>query len=114
MITHRTTLRSVFKAHLPFAIGIPALVWQVIFFYIPLLFIVLSSFMMVSIKGEFEGFTLRHIGLFLTPVYLKVVFSSLLLAFVNAVICFLIAYPLAFFLAFIGKRFKNQIGRAHV
>lgn len=102
-----TPLRSAFKAHFPFAIGIPALVWQVIFFYIPLLFIVFSSIVQVSVRGEFEGFTLRHIRLFLTPVYLKVIFSSLLLAFANALICFLIAYPLAYFLAFIGKRYKN-------
>ena len=29
------------------------------------------------------------------------------MAFFNAVICFLIAYPVAYFLAFHGKRFKN-------
>src|SRR5262249_37398185 len=51
--------------------------------------------------------TFEKIAFFLRPLYLKVIFSSFLLALGNAVLCLLIAYPLAYFLAFAGKRFKN-------
>lgn len=95
------------RTELPFAFGIPALLWQALFFYIPLFLIVISSFLKVSELGKIEGFTLEHMQLFLTPVYLKVILASLLLALTNACICFTIAFPLAYFLAFRGSKYKN-------
>lgn len=95
------------RSELPFAFGIPALIWQALFFYIPLFLIVVSSFLKISEVGKIEGFTLEHLRLFLTPVYLKVILASLLLALTNASICFAIAFPLAYFLAFRGSKYKN-------
>lgn len=91
----------------PFAIGIPAILWQLLFFYIPLCFMVVSSFLKVSELGKVEGFTLETILLFFNFTYLKIIASSLLLAFCNTLICLSIAYPLAYFIAFTGKKFKN-------
>lgn len=95
------------KSQLPFAIGIPALIWQTVFFYIPLFFIVISSFIRLSDSGDVEGLTFANIKLFLTPTYLKVILASLSLALVNAVLCLFIAFPLAYFLAFTTKKYKN-------
>jgi len=95
------------RTELPFAAGAPALIWQVLFFYLPLVLIIISSFVKVSELGKFDGFTLDHLKLFLNFTYFKVILSSLTLALVNAIICFLVAFPLAYFLAFISKRFKN-------
>jgi spermidine/putrescine transport system permease protein len=92
---------------LPFAIGIPALIWQALFFYLPLFLIAVSSVLRVSELGAIEGVTLDKIALFLSPTYMKVISASLLLALSNALICLLIAFPVAYFLAFTGKRFKN-------
>ncbi|HSX12375.1 MAG TPA: ABC transporter permease [Rhabdochlamydiaceae bacterium] len=97
------------KSELPFAIGIPALVWQMLFFYVPLLLLLISSFIKVSETETFQGFTFEHIGQFLTPTYLKVIASSLILAVTNVILCFLIAYPLAYFIAFRGKKYKNLL-----
>ena len=97
------------KSELPFAIGIPALVWQMLFFYIPLALLFVSSFIKVSETENFEGLTVSHITAFLTPTYLKVILSSLILAISNVVLCFLIAYPLAYFIAFRGKKYKNLL-----
>ena len=94
-------------SQLPFAFGIPAFVWQALFFYLPLLFIIISSFIKVSEAGSFDGLTLENIRVFLTPTYLKVILSSLLLALGNSLICFLIAFPLAYFLAFTGRKYRN-------
>ncbi len=95
------------RSELPFAVGIPALIWQVLFFYIPLFLIVISSFLKITEVGKIEGLTFEHIRLFLTPTYLKVILASLLLALSNACICFLIAFPLAYFLAFRGRKYRN-------
>ncbi len=91
----------------PFALGAPALIWQVLFFYVPLFIIVCSSFLAFSDLGAIQGLTLKKISIFLTPTYMRVIFSSVALGISNAAICFLIAYPLAYFMAFRGKKIKN-------
>jgi spermidine/putrescine transport system permease protein len=94
-------------SELPFSIGAPAMIWQVLFFYIPLAILVISSLVHFSDAGIFEGFTFQKISFFLRPLYLKVILASFILALGNAILCLLIAYPLAYFLAFIGKRYQN-------
>jgi spermidine/putrescine transport system permease protein len=91
----------------PFSIGVPALIWQTLFFYLPLLLMIVSSFLQVSDTGKIQGVTLRSLSLFFSATYMKVIFSSLLLAISNGCICLLLAYPLAYFLAFRGKRFRD-------
>lgn len=95
------------KSHLPFTVGIPALVWQVLFFYIPLLITFVSSLVKFSSDGSFVGLTFEKIALFINPIYGKVLLHSFYLAISNSLLCLLIAYPVAYFLAFTGKRFKN-------
>lgn len=95
------------RNELPFAIGMPALVWQAIFFYIPLVLIVIGSFVKVSLEGTIEGFTFSNIVQFINPTYLKVILASLLLGLSNAILCFSLAYPLAYFIAFRGRKYKN-------
>ncbi|OGN58909.1 MAG: hypothetical protein A3D18_01545 [Chlamydiae bacterium RIFCSPHIGHO2_02_FULL_49_29] len=91
---------------LPFFFGSPVLLWQLFFFYLPLLLLTLSSILTFSPLGNFEGLTLDRLLLFLQPVYAKVILSSLLLALSNALICFFIGYPIAYFLAFKAKKMK--------
>jgi spermidine/putrescine transport system permease protein len=93
----------------PFSLGIPAIIWQILFFYLPLLIIVCSSFLEISEWGTIEGLTFNKILVFLNSTYLRVIFSSILLGLSNALLCFLIAYPLAYFMAFRGKKFKNLL-----
>lgn len=101
--------RSPSSSQLAFSIGVPALIWQVLFFYIPLFLLIFSSFFKWSKTGAIQGLTLEKITLFLTPVYLKVIASSLLLAFSNAILCFCVAYPLSYFLVYQGRKFKNLL-----
>ncbi len=94
-------------SELPFSIGAPAMIWQVLFFYLPLAILVVTSVLKFNEFEAFEGLTLDKIAFFLRPLYLKVILSSFVLALGNAILCLLIAYPLAYFLAFTGKRLKN-------
>jgi len=93
--------------HIPFSFGVPALLWQMLFFLLPLLLLVLSSIIVVSETGEITGITLDYLTFFLRPLYLKVIGSSFLLAISNTLLCFCVAYPLAYFIAFTVKRFNN-------
>jgi spermidine/putrescine transport system permease protein len=102
-------MRRLSSSQLPFATGAPAMVWQVLFFYLPLFLLFASSIVKISEQGVIEKITLEKFILFLNPVYLRVIASSLLLAFSNAILCLVIAYPFAYFLAFTGKKFKNLL-----
>ena len=93
----------------PFSIGVPAILWQILFFYFPLLLIVITSFIQFSPEGLLDGFTFSKITYFLTPLYLRVIGLSFGLAIINAILCFLVAYPLAYFIAFRGKKIKNVL-----
>ncbi len=95
------------KSEVPFSLGVPALIWQVLFFYFPLFLIIVSSVLQFSVEGKWEGLTLKHLLPFFSPVYLRVIGYSILLALANAILCLLIAYPMAYFLAFRGKQYKN-------
>jgi spermidine/putrescine transport system permease protein len=46
---------------------------------------------------------------FFHPTYLRVIGMSILLALGTAILCLLIAYPMAYFLAFRGKKFKDLL-----
>lgn len=94
-LTERKSLTSLF----PLFAGTAGFVWQVLFFYIPLFFIIVLSFTGPGVVGYFEPFV--------TLSYVKVIWRSLVLAFFNATVCALIAYPLAYFLAFQVRRFKS-------
>lgn len=94
-LTERKSLTSLF----PLFAGTAGFVWQVLFFYIPLFFIIVLSFTGPGVVGYFEPF--------MTSSYVKVIWRSLVLAFFNATVCALIAYPLAYFLAFQVRRFKS-------
>lgn len=94
-------------SEVPFSIGAPAILWQMLFFYLPLALIAVTSFVKFTQAGTFEGLTFEKISFFLRPLYLKVILSSFVLALSNAIICLLVAYPLAYFLTFVGKRYKN-------
>lgn len=95
------------KKESAFAIGSPALIWQVIFFYLPLLLMMVSSVFIFSEEGGIQGLTLKNFIPLFSPTYLTVIFSSIFLAFSTSVLCLVIAYPLAYFIAFKAGRYKT-------
>lgn len=97
------------KSQLPFAVGIPAIVWQILLFYIPLGLIILSSFLNFSEIGQFEGLTLSHIKLFFSTTYFNTILASLVLAITNGLLCLAIAFPLAYFLVSHGRKYRNLL-----
>lgn len=86
---------------------LPALLWMVVFFVIPLLFIAVVSF---STRGAFGNivykFTLSNYSKLLNPLYLNIFFKSILIAIYTTVLCLLLGYPFAFIIANVNKKFK--------
>ena len=98
-------IKDIFRKELPFFFASPAVLWQVFFLYIPFLILFFYSFFKYVPQAGFV-FSLSNYRDVLQPFSLKILLNSFILAFETSVICFLIAYPLAYFLAFKIKRLK--------
>jgi spermidine/putrescine transport system permease protein len=90
-----------------FFIGVFPFIWQSLFFYAPLLCIVVFSVLLFSDTGALSGITGYNYAFFLNPLYIGIIGKSLLLALVTSALCFLIGYPVAYFISFRVKKFKN-------
>jgi len=87
----------------------PASFWLVLFFVIPLFIILFYSFLQRGTYGGIEyTFTFENYERVFDPLFIKPVVSSFLLALINTVICLLLGYPLAWFIAMHpSKKWKN-------
>ena len=88
----------------------PVTFWLGLFFLVPLLFILAYSF---GTSGVYGGITLgfnpgNYLKVF-DPLYLKIVVRTLIIALTNTLLCLLLGYPLAYFIAFKGGRRKNAL-----
>ena len=97
------------KNESPFVIGSPALVWQILFFYLHLLSMMVSSLFLFSEEGIFQGVSFQNFLPILSRTHLSIIFNSIFLALFTALICLIIAYPLAHFIAFKGGRYKTAL-----
>lgn len=88
-----------------FFMMIPAVIWQVLFFSIPMLCILGLSFVRIEDGNLF--FTFAHYVNFFEVKYFTILLRSVFLACFTTFMCLLIGYPLAFFLAFRAKKWKN-------
>lgn len=95
---NRLHIKKIIEHNLPFFCGIPAVVWQIIFFYIPVLCILLMS--VHTFSGEF-------FLPFFSSVYVAVFLRSLALATSTVVLCLLFGYPVAYWLALRAGSWKN-------
>lgn len=102
-------IKQTSKTQGSFAIGSPALIWQGIFFYLPLILTMLASLLEVSDKGIFQGLTTKNFYPLFSKVHLRIIFNSLSLASCTAVLCLFIAFPLAHFIAFRAKQYKTLL-----
>ncbi|MEE0771892.1 MAG: ABC transporter permease [Anaerovoracaceae bacterium] len=78
----------------------PVSIWMIIFVMLPLIYILVISFMTRNVYGGIDyDFTLENYKELLQPLYLNVIWKSLKLAFLTTVVCLLIGYPLAYWIA---------------
>jgi spermidine/putrescine transport system permease protein len=88
----------------------PVTIWLGLFFLVPLLFILAYSFGTSGVYGEMTlGFNPSNYLRVFDPLYLEIVGRTFIIALLNTLLCLLLGYPLAYFIAFKGGRWKNTL-----
>ena len=82
------------KSFMQRAAAAPHVVWAVLFIIAPLIFVVYYAF-----TDKDGAFTFDNISEMFQASYLEVFLRSLCFAFLATVICLVIAYPIAYFIA---------------
>lgn len=101
-------IKHTFLKELPFFLSIPAIIWQLLFFYMPLIFIIFMSFKKLG-SGVLTGFTLQNYAACMSTSFILILFRSLMCSFVTATLCLCIGYPVAYYLARKATRWKNTL-----
>jgi spermidine/putrescine transport system permease protein len=85
----------------------PGGLWLLVFFLVPLLIMLVYSFMPRGIYGGVEpGFTLEHYARFFDPLYLEVLQRTFVWSIACTVICLFLGYPVAYLIVR-GGRWRN-------
>lgn len=91
-----------------FALVGPLFLWMLFFLALPLLYVIIISFLE---KGTYGGirmiFTLENYTALWNPTYGKVIWRSIVLAFWTSAICLLISYPFSFILCRIHEKYRG-------
>ena len=91
-------------------LAVPYIVWTVIMLLLPMLLIVLYAFMDTGNEIMTFRFTLANFAKFFTdPDFLLVLWRSIKIALKTTVICVLIGYPIAYFIAFSSDKVRDML-----
>jgi len=100
--------RYIFSQELHLIFICPALLWQIVFLFVPLIMLLFYSVIDYLPSKNSVTITLAYYTQIFDSLYFPVILRSFWLALVTASICLLIAYPVAYYLAMKGpKRFKT-------
>src|SRR5437899_485365 len=96
-MNYKFKIKDIITRELPFALSVPAVIWQILFLYIPLFIIIYTSF---HVSGTlWHQYTFSYYATFFNSIYFRIIFRSLVIAVLVSVACLLSAYPIAYFLA---------------
>ena len=95
----------------PLGILSPVVIWMLAFFVVPIFLILIASFFK---KGEVSGInysvaTLENFSKFFDPRYLKILFDSLIISIITTVVCLLLGYPFAYYVARAPKKYRTLL-----
>lgn len=90
-------------------LSLPALSWLTFFFLVPYLIILLYSFFKADIYDIIPVFTLDAYKEIFSYVYLKSFFISFRLAIFTTLLCLIIGYPVAYYIARSSEKLKNTL-----
>lgn len=103
---NKQSLRSLWQSQIPFFVSVPAFVWVIIFFYIPVFAIVGRSLFIRILEDHNFVFSLVNYVRCLNWTHYYIIKRSLLLALCTACTCLVLAYPIAYFIARHTKKSK--------
>ncbi|MGC9334676.1 MAG: ABC transporter permease [Anaerolineae bacterium] len=88
----------------------PSLFWLLVFFVLPLIIVFVYSFLTRGPYGQIEWkFNLQNYARFFDPLYLKVFARSFKIAGITTVVCFLLGYPMAYWMATRPPKWRNTL-----
>ena len=88
----------------------PSLFWLVVFFALPLVIVLVYSFLKRGPYGQIVWeFNLNNYARFLDPLYLKVFLRSFKIAGITTLLSFMLGYPMAYWIATRNRRWRNTL-----
>ena len=88
----------------------PSLFWLIIFFVVPLVIVFVYSFLKRGPYGDIRWeFNFQNYVRFFDPLYLKIFLRSFKIAGITTALCFLLGYPMAYWLATRPKKWRNTL-----
>ncbi len=102
-------VRDIFFRDAAFTFSVPAVLWQILFLYMPLFIVVYTSFK-PTIDSVWYELTWSHYLSLWGMDYARIIGRSVTLALGVTLLCLLLAYPVAYFLALkVERRWKNLL-----
>ncbi len=99
MSTQIQPVRKSDKVQLAVLVG-PTAIFLLLFFVLPLLILVVYSFLKRGVYGQLVWeFNLQNYVRVIDPLYLSILWRSFVIASITTVICLLVAYPFAYYIA---------------
>lgn len=94
-----------------FRLALPAYLYLIVLFLIPLGLVAMYSFASRSRTGrpELRDWNLDSVAKLIDPDFLRIAWRSLVLAAVTTLICLLVAYPFAYYIATRSERIRNVL-----
>ncbi len=88
----------------------PYWVWTGIFILVPTLILFVLAFSDLSLyRLSVSGFTLDNFRIFSEPYLIDALYNSLLLSLGTTIICFVIGYPVAYYLSTLGEKTRRVL-----
>lgn len=105
----KNTINNFIAENASLIFSAPAILWQVLFLYVPLLLVIYTSFKRVADSFGFD-LTLDHYRVVLSKPYFHIIARSACVASGVTFLCLLCAYPVAYYLALkVKRRWKNVL-----
>lgn len=95
-------LKKAIVNRMNYFISLPAIIWQILFLWLPFLIVISASVYTRSI-----GFTFSFYKTLFTGAHARIILRSLIMAFCNTMACLIVAYPVAYFISFRAQKLKN-------
>ena len=105
----KENIKNFVSANGSFIFSVPAILWQLLFLYVPLLIVLYTSFKRLP-GSPFSDLTFAHYEALLNSAYFYIIARSAMIACCVTLLSLLCAYPVAYFLALkVNRRWKNLL-----
>jgi len=105
----REKIKTFISENSSFIFSVPAILWQVLFLYVPLFLVLYTSFKR-SADSALLDITWEHYGALCNSAYFYIIARSAMIAFGVTLLSLVCAYPVAYFLALkVHPHWKNSL-----